>query len=70
MYKVYETPDCVHLVFEYVSTGDLYAIVKRKNPFSEQFALSLIAQIMLGVTFLHSEKYVHRDLNPNNIFLL
>lgn len=70
LHNVFETPDSVNLVFEYFRGGDLRRRLSKKGALSEQTALKLFAQIMQGVSFLHSQGIVHRDLKPDNIYLL
>ncbi|CCW70414.1 unnamed protein product [Phytomonas sp. Hart1] len=39
--------------------------------FTESFITSMLIQLSMGLTFLHSEQHVlHRDLKPQNLFLL
>lgn len=69
MLKVYETADSINLVFEYLGGGDLRKMIIRKKLLKEETALKVFAQIMQGLSFLHSKNILHRDLKPANIFL-
>ena len=41
----------------------------QKAHLTEQEAKPMIAQLIEGIDHLHSHGVVHRDLNPNNVFL-
>lgn len=41
--------------------------MRRKNP--ERFALTVIRQILSGLLALHDAGYIHRDIDPSNIFV-
>lgn len=38
-----------------------------KTRVSEDFAMSIFSQIVLGMAYIHSKKIIHRDLKPENI---
>jgi serine/threonine protein kinase len=42
----------------------------RRTLMSEDDALHIIVQIMLGVAYMHSKKMIHRDVTPGTIFLV
>jgi len=61
------------IIMEYCSGGDLKEIIKRyknrKEYIPEDMVLKLIKQILLGVTALHKNSILHRDLKPGNILV-
>jgi hypothetical protein len=59
----------LYLVFEYVSGGDLDALLARRGPLPPTEALALIAACADGLQALHEAGLVHRDIKPHNIFL-
>uniref|UniRef100_A0AC34GAC7 Protein kinase domain-containing protein n=1 Tax=Panagrolaimus sp. ES5 TaxID=591445 RepID=A0AC34GAC7_9BILA len=63
-----EIGDSLYLVMEYAAGGDLYNYIK-KNQITEANAKKLFNQIVTGVQYLHSKKFAHRDLKPQNILL-
>uniref|UniRef100_A0AC34F6G2 Protein kinase domain-containing protein n=1 Tax=Panagrolaimus sp. ES5 TaxID=591445 RepID=A0AC34F6G2_9BILA len=60
--------DSLYLVMEYAAGGDLHDYIK-KNQITEANAKKLFHQIVTGVQYLHSKKFAHRDLKPQNILL-
>lgn len=69
MDQVFETPDTINLVFEYFRGGDLRKRLAKYGVFNESMALKVFAQIMQGVSFMHSERILHRDIKPDNIYI-
>jgi serine/threonine protein kinase len=55
-------------VFEYME-GDLRQYVKAKNPLPADTLRSMFFQILLGVSFSHAQRVIHRDLKPQNILI-
>ncbi|CAM9988514.1 unnamed protein product, partial [Discosporangium mesarthrocarpum] len=65
----------VCLTTTYCESGDLAKIIKHasktKSYIGEKTVLMWFAQLCLGVHYLHEEcRILHRDLKPNNIFLM
>jgi serine/threonine protein kinase len=58
-----------YLVLEYVDGGDLGELVERFGPLPESVALTLIYQVVDGLSEAHRLRLVHRDLKPANVFL-
>ncbi|RLN95567.1 hypothetical protein BBJ28_00011425 [Nothophytophthora sp. Chile5] len=59
------------LVLEHADAGDLeqYLRVRSDVPVHEAQARQLFRQIARGVSFLHTQHVVHRDLKSSNVFL-
>lgn len=55
------------LVTEYCENGDLGQIMSKLN--SEQLKLSIAVQIARGMSWIHSNNYMHRDIKPQNILV-
>lgn len=70
IYEIFEDYKELILIFELLSEGDLYAKLKNKHKFSESEISSIIAQILKGLDFLHSNGVMHRDIKLDNILLL
>ncbi|KAA6390551.1 MAG: putative AGC family protein kinase [Streblomastix strix] len=62
-----------YIIIEYCEKGSLGDMInehfRKKERFEEEVIWDYLAQIALGVNYLHIQKVVHKDLNPNNIFL-
>lgn len=60
------------IVMEYVKDGDLWGML-RKNPSClnwNDHGITISIDICRGLSFLHSQNYVHRDLCSTNILIL
>jgi serine/threonine protein kinase len=63
--------NCMYIVMEYCNQFDLFHHLEMRpdNRFGEQEALSVMAQIVSGVAFLHQQGIAHRDLSLENILV-
>jgi len=61
------------LVMDFADGGDLCAAVKERakarSPFEESAVLECFSQVADAVSFVHSQKMVHRDIKSRNVFL-
>ena len=66
----YETKDSLCLVLTLMNGGDLKFHLHHMNvEFTEERALFYAAEILCGLSHLHSKNIVYRDLKPENILL-
>jgi serine/threonine protein kinase len=56
-----------YLVMEYVSGGDLAALIKRTGPLPIASVVSIARQVTLALAEGHRKGIVHRDVTPQNI---
>uniref|UniRef100_A0AC34GNS4 Protein kinase domain-containing protein n=1 Tax=Panagrolaimus sp. ES5 TaxID=591445 RepID=A0AC34GNS4_9BILA len=68
LYAAVENGDLIYLVMEYAAGGDLHDYIL-KNYITGRNAKRFFHQIVTGVAYLHSKKFAHRDLKPQNILL-
>jgi serine/threonine protein kinase len=62
--------DRIVLFLEYCHGGSLSALVKRhERRLDEAIVRRFVAQIVVGLTFLHDNRIIHRDIKAENIFL-
>ncbi|KAJ9523149.1 hypothetical protein QJQ45_023967 [Haematococcus lacustris] len=69
LFDVYITPRKVYIVTELVTGGELLDRVTEKGNYSERDAAQLIRQILRGVSYLHAQGIVHRDLKLENMIM-
>jgi serine/threonine protein kinase len=58
------------LIMEFLEGECLEARINQRGPLPVRQALAIARQIALGVSVAHAEQITHRDLKPDNIFLL
>lgn len=54
---------------EYLSGGTLEDTLKTKNSHTGELILSVIKDILSGLSYLDKKQIMHRDLKPENIIL-
>eukprot|EP00744_Colponema_vietnamica_P003241 GILI01004995.1.p1 GENE.GILI01004995.1~~GILI01004995.1.p1 ORF type:complete len:548 (-),score=87.63 GILI01004995.1:402-2045(-) len=62
--------DHLYICIEYADGGDLSQLIKKsKTSLPEADVVSLFKQLVSAVGYMHSQKVLHRDLKPQNVFL-
>ncbi|XP_073453726.1 protein kinase C delta type-like [Aquarana catesbeiana] len=69
IYGSFQTKNHLAFVMEYLSGGDLNALIRSSAPLPLKTVRNLTAEIICGLQFLHAKEIVHRDLKPGNILL-
>jgi len=69
LFEVIETPLHIVLVMEYASGGDLLKYVKQRGRVDERTSQDLFKQLSDGLSFIHRNNVVHRDLKLDNLLL-
>eukprot|EP00298_Acanthocystis_sp_HF-20_P013121 c20216_g1_i1.p1 GENE.c20216_g1_i1~~c20216_g1_i1.p1 ORF type:complete len:307 (+),score=92.03 c20216_g1_i1:78-998(+) len=62
-----ESKKQLYLVTNLAPHGDLFDVIRSRGRMSEEPAKSLFKQLLLAVSYMHSQKVAHRDLKPENI---
>ncbi|XP_069472660.1 mitogen-activated protein kinase kinase kinase 19 isoform X2 [Ambystoma mexicanum] len=60
----------VSIFMEFVPGGSISSILKRFGPLPEIVFCKYTKQILQGVSYLHENKVIHRDIKGNNIMLM
>ncbi|XP_062312808.1 mitogen-activated protein kinase kinase kinase 19 [Osmerus eperlanus] len=60
----------VSIFMEYVPGGSIASILHRFGPLPERVLALYTQQILEGVSFLHLNRVIHRDLKGNNVMLM
>ena len=71
--KVYDLFECnrtVYYAMEYLEGCDLNKYRKEHGRLSWQFLQPIMKQILQTLSILHKKNLIHRDISPDNIFLL
>lgn len=69
LYCSFQDKKNLYLVMEYLSGGELFFHLSQQGVFSELRTRFYLAEIILGLEYLHNNNIVYRDLKPENIVL-
>lgn len=75
LYGTYQTPHQLVMVTEPLVCGDLWSVIYEVSPFCERCGLPFTlvqfytANLVLGLSHIHSKGIIFRDLKPENIML-
>lgn len=69
LYFAFQTPTCLYMVMDCCSKKNLSLLILKQNNFTEEEARFYIAEIILGVEYLHKQGVLYRDLKPENVLV-
>lgn len=69
LYYTFQSKDNLYLVMEYLNGGDCAALIKSLGSLPEEWTKNYIAEVVLGLDYLHQRGVVHRDLKPDNLLI-
>ncbi|KAF9653379.1 hypothetical protein BDM02DRAFT_3087384 [Thelephora ganbajun] len=69
LYWTFQSKENLYLVMEYLNGGDCAALVKSLGSLPEEWTKNYIAEVVLGLEYLHERGVVHRDLKPDNLLI-
>lgn len=75
LYGAYFDQGSVKVILELMDIGSLdniirlYRVAKIKPNIQEAILVKISLQIMCGLSYLHNQNLVHRDIKPGNILL-
>lgn len=65
----FEDQGCFYLVMEFVEKGDMRNLFCRVGRLKESSARFYLAEILLGIEYLHQKQIIYRDLKPENVLI-
>jgi len=65
----FQTPDKVFFVMKFMKGGELFQHLRISKRFDEERAKFYVAEILLGLEYLHELGVIYRDLKPENILM-
>ena len=68
-YEIFSTVNNCYIITEYCNGGSLQHLLEVRGKLSEREAISIFKDIFFGFKCLADSGYLHRNLNPSNIFL-
>ncbi|KAJ3802044.1 hypothetical protein GGU11DRAFT_107472 [Lentinula aff. detonsa] len=69
LYFTFQSKENLYLVMEYLNGGDCAALIKTLGALPEEWTKQYIAEVVLGLEYLHQRGVVHRDLKPDNLLI-
>ncbi|CAH0398384.1 unnamed protein product [Chilo suppressalis] len=67
--EVFDTHEAVYIILELMQGGELFDRITKHGRLPERLTRFFFRQMVLAVTYLHSEGVTHRDLKPENVLL-
>jgi serine/threonine protein kinase len=60
----------ITMVLEYMNQGSMESVLSRsKSILNDTFLASMAFQVLWGLSYLHHEKILHRDIKPGNVLI-
>ncbi len=70
IFDSFEENDTAYIIMEYLEGETLTSFLKREKTIPEDRAVEMMMPIMESLQAVHAEGLLHRDIAPDNIFLL
>ncbi len=70
IYDCFIENDTGYIVMEYLSGKNVKQILKEVKRMEYDWAESIIIEVLKGLSIVHKEGIIHRDIAPDNIFIL
>lgn len=69
LYEVFEDEKHIHLVMEYVESGNLTQFFANNQNLSEQEIIKIVRQTLSAINYLHEMGICHKDIKPENLMV-
>jgi len=67
--KIAKERDTQYLIMEFFPGGNIKLRLMRKHPIVRERCHSILMQSAQGIAHLHTKRWVHRDIKPDNLLL-
>lgn len=64
MIAAFQDRENLYLLMEYIDGGDLRYHIGQRRRFTEQETKFFLANMIVGLEYLHKNKIIHRDMKP------
>lgn len=68
-HDIFSTANNCYIITEFCNEGDLENLLKKREKLSEEEALPIIREFIMGFINIAESGFLHRDLKPANILL-
>ncbi len=68
-HDIFSTANNCYIITEFCNEGDLENLLKKREKLSEDDAIPIIREILMGFIHIAENGFLHRDLKPANILL-
>ncbi|GHJ86197.1 hypothetical protein NliqN6_2599 [Naganishia liquefaciens] len=65
----FQSREYLYLVMEYLNGGDCAALIRTLGGLPEEWVKCYIAEVVLGLEYMHDRGVVHRDIKPDNLLI-
>lgn len=65
----FQSREYLYLVMEYLNGGDCAALIRTLGGLPEEWVKCYIAEVVLGLEYMHDRGIVHRDIKPDNLLI-
>jgi len=69
MHFAFQTSDRLFFVMDFVNGGELFFHLQKEGKFDQERVKFYVAEIVIGLEYLHNSHIIYRDLKPENLLL-
>ena len=69
MFYAFADYENIYLVTDLVTGGDLRHFLQKYKFLTEEESQFIIANVLIGLEYMHSQGVIHRDIKPENLLM-